>query len=162
MRVRLFRVSAIPGLHWRVERTVPPPRLLVNWLSVRAKIFPSTNIHENFALNVLVDGRQANTVTVEHPSDISQDDIHIVSEDMTHDYRIRFMGYSSISAACVWSFIVMPNGGWFAILFKDLALPLFGSYSALRAADMFSVMKGSEIFLQSIKQGKCDFIPEKK
>ena len=154
MHVRVFRVNAIPGLHWRV---VDAP-LVPSWLKIRSKFFPAVS-HENFSLQVFANVPRAkpNIILIEHPSDISRDDIQILSEDFTHDYRIRFMGYSSICAACVWSFIVMPNGGWFALLFKDLALPLFAAYSGVRAVDMSLVMRGSEKFLHSIQQGDCDF-----
>ena len=155
MHVRIFCVKRIPGLHWRVV-DVPYSR----WLRIRSKFLPAVS-HENFSLQVLTCPQTTppDHVLIEHPSDISRDDIQILSEDLTHDYRIRFMGYSSICAACVWSFIVMPNGGWFALLFKDMALPLFATYSMIRAADMGLVMKGSERILHAIQQGDCDFKP---
>jgi hypothetical protein len=153
MHVRLFRVKSIPGLHWRVVDSSAS-----NIIKFRSKFFPAVS-HENFSLQVFTnrDSFEKTPLLIEHVSDISPDDIQIMSEDFTHDYRIRFMGYSSICAACVWSFLVMPNGGWFALLFKDIALPIFGTYSAVRATDMFVVMRGSEKFLHAIEQGNCDF-----
>ena len=153
MHVRLFRVKAIPGLHWRVVKGDD-----LNWLiRMRSRIFPAVS-HETVSLSFL--SNTDSPVLIQHPPDISPDDIQILSEDFTHDYRIRFMGYSSICTACVWSFLMMPNGGWFALLFKDIALPIFASYSGIRAGDMFCVMKGSEKILTSIQQANCEFIKD--
>ncbi len=153
MHVRLFRVKAIPGLHWRVVNVESP-----NWfIRIRSRIFPAVS-HETVSLEYL--RKLDSPLTIQHPPDISPDDIQIISDDFTHDYRIRFMGYSSICTACIWSFLVMPNGGWFALLFKDVALPIFASYSGVRAADMFCVMKGAEKIATSIQQANCEFIKD--
>ena len=51
---------------------------------------------------------------------------------------------------------MMPNGGWFALLFKDIALPVFGAYSAVRASDAWMVMRGSERFLENLRSGNFE------
>jgi hypothetical protein len=155
--IRIFRIPGIAGIQWRLETKAP------RWLSYRFHLRPSQGGFENFSFQ-FGQQRTDQSITIlcqekaiSPDGHDSIDDLLLLSDDLTYEYRTLFMGYSGILTACVWSLMVMPNGGWFALLFKDIALPIFSGYSAIRATDSWFVMRGSERLLQTLRDGDFEF-----
>ena len=97
------------------------------------------------------------TITFHHPADISTTDIQSILSDAAYENRSACIGYGGIMAACLWSAWAMPNGGWFVLLFKQVALPMFGVYGGARCLDTHLAAKSAERIDQLIRGGSAQF-----
>ena len=97
-------------------------------------------------------------ILFKHPPDISSPDILAVFSDAAYDYRSASLGHGSIVAACLWCAWAMPSGGWFVVLFKKVALPLFASYGAVRFFHTHSIANSAEQITEALQQGRTQFM----
>lgn len=108
--------------------------------------------------NVLLQVSQRDeSITFVHPKDMDSTDIRSVIEDAAYEYRSAAIGHGSVVAACLWSAWAMPSGGWFVLLFKQVALPLFAGYGSVRFIDTHLIANGAERLDTLLKTGEIDF-----
>jgi len=104
-----------------------------------------------------ISGQKSNIISILHPADLSPDDILITFSDAAYEYRSSSIGNGSIIAACAYTLWAMPAGGWFVLLFKQAALPIFSIYGAVQFIRSHAIAEGAETMEKLIRSGQCEF-----
>ena len=141
-------------------KTMPCSLSLELLLKARIHCFPRNPLSNDSLANVLITAsglKREMVVEFRHPADLDSDDIQAVFAEAAYEYRTATIGYGSLAAACFWSTWAIPNGGWLVLLFKQLALPLFGLYNAARGLEAHTIACGAETVETAIKSGSVEF-----
>lgn len=153
--IRIFRTGSHGPLFYGITGDTPSP--LTRGLLGSRKFFANPSPKASLQNVLLQVSQRDESITFVHPKDMDSTDIRSVIEDATYEYRSAAIGHASIVAACLWSAWAMPSGGWFVLLFKQVALPLFAGYGSVRFIETHFIANGAERLDTLLKNGDIDF-----
>lgn len=151
----IIRISRCLGSLEFESSIVNPTRWINRWLKIRQRFFTASLESVLVAANTL---KKQDKIVFQLPSNFSPDDVSFTFSEAAYQYRSSTVGYGGIAVASLWTVWAISTGGWFVVLFKQLALPFASSYFALRCLDAHLLANGAERIQYAIQSGNAEYI----